>query len=134
VLLIAGAALGPTHVLAGYLAKTEALSKESAHNEPIWLLIVSIVIAIGGFAIGAMWAKSGSATTGLMANIGKNRLYIDWAYSKFIVLPLEFLPVYWPGKMFTSSILWQRESPAFQELLVWLDNDIKMVVYRPTRS
>lgn len=88
--LIAGAALGPTHVLAGYLAKTEALSKESAHNEPIWLLIVSIVIAIGGFAIGAMWAKSGSATTGLMANIGKNRLYIDWAYSKFIVLPLEF--------------------------------------------
>lgn len=88
--LIAGAALGPTHVLAGYLAKTEALSKESTHNEPFWLLIVSVVIAIGGFAIGSMWAKSGSATTGLMANIGKNRLYIDWAYSKFIVLPLEF--------------------------------------------
>jgi NADH-quinone oxidoreductase subunit L len=88
--LFAGIALGPTHVLAGYLAKTEALSKESTHNEPIWLLIVSIVIAIAGFAIGAMWARSSSATAGFMANVGKNRLYIDWAYSKFIVLPLEF--------------------------------------------
>jgi NADH-quinone oxidoreductase subunit L len=88
--LFAGIVFGPTHVLAGYLAKTEALSSESVHKEPIWLLIVSIVIAVAGSAIGAMWAKSSFATSGLMANIGKNRLYIDWAYSKFIVLPLEF--------------------------------------------
>jgi NADH:ubiquinone oxidoreductase subunit 5 (subunit L)/multisubunit Na+/H+ antiporter MnhA subunit len=37
-----------------------------------------------------MLAKNSFASSGLMANIGKNRLYIDWAYSKFIVLPLEF--------------------------------------------
>ena len=89
--LFAGIALGPTHVLAGYLAKTEALSAESKHNEPLWLLIVSIVIAVAGTALGSMLAKKGFASSGLMANIGKNRLYIDWAYSKFIVLPLEFL-------------------------------------------
>lgn len=88
--VVAGIALGPSHVLGGYLAKTESLSAEAPHNEPFWLLIVSSVIAVAGTAIGSMWAKTSHSSAGIMADIGRNRLYIDWAYSKFIVLPLEF--------------------------------------------
>lgn len=89
--VVAGIALGPSHVLSGYLAKTESLSAEAPHNEPFWLLIASSVIAIAGTALGSMWAKKSHASAGIMADIGRNRLYIDWAYSKFLVLPLEFL-------------------------------------------
>lgn len=91
--VVAGAILGPTHILSHYLAKTEALSAAVDHKEPLWLLLVSSVIGIGGFVLGAMWAKQSGASVqaGVLAKIGKNRLYIDWAYSKFVVLPLEFL-------------------------------------------
>jgi NADH-quinone oxidoreductase subunit L len=94
--LVVGGALGPTHILADYLGKSPTLESHSEHHESLLIMIASGIVGIAGCAVGFMLSKAqpSTRTDGTMATIadfGKNRLYIDWAYSRFIVLPLEFL-------------------------------------------
>jgi NADH-quinone oxidoreductase subunit L len=94
--LVVGGALGPTHILADYLGKSPTLESHNEHHESLLIMIASGIVGIAGCAVGFMLSKAqpSTRTDGTMATIadfGKNRLYIDWAYSRFIVLPLEFL-------------------------------------------
>lgn len=94
--LVVGGALGPTYILADYLGKSPTLASHSEHHESLLIMIASGIVGIAGCAVGFMLSKAqpSTRTDGTMATIadfGKNRLYIDWAYSRFIVLPLEFL-------------------------------------------
>jgi len=94
--LVVGGALGPTHILADYLGKSPTLESHGEHHESLLIMIASGIIGIAGCAVGFILSKAqpSTRTDGAMAAIadfGKNRLYIDWAYSRFIVLPLEFL-------------------------------------------
>ncbi|MCE3017953.1 MAG: NADH-quinone oxidoreductase subunit L [Pirellula sp.] len=94
--LVVGGALGPTHILADYLGKSPTLVPHGEHHESLLIMIASGIVGIAGCAVGFMLSKAqpSTRTDGAMAAIadfGKNRLYIDWAYSRFIVLPLEFL-------------------------------------------
>lgn len=94
--VVVGGLLGPTHKLTEYLEKTPSLQAHGAHHEPIWILIASALVAIIGVVIGSTLAKSArakdpKAAPNALAIAGQNRLYIDWAYRQFIVLPLEFV-------------------------------------------
>ena len=94
--VVVGGLLGPTHALGKYLEKTPTLHAHGTHHEPIWILIASALVGIIGVVIGSTVAKSvrakgSNAAPSQLAIAGQNRLYIDWAYRQFIVLPLEFL-------------------------------------------
>jgi len=93
--LIAGALLGPTHVIAKYLEQTPGLSAHAEHHEAIWVMVTSGILALAGIAIGYALSKVGpsTATSGpwvAFVDFGRNRLYIDWLYSVAIVAPLEW--------------------------------------------
>ena len=92
--VIAGVALGPTQYLSKYLEKTPALEGHHEHHEALWIMLASAVVGIVGVVIGAMLAKRQPGGTEValspLATAGQNRLYIDWAYRQFIVMPLEF--------------------------------------------
>jgi NADH-quinone oxidoreductase subunit L len=60
--LVAGALLGPTGKISEYISKTPLLHHHE-HTEPMWLLVVSSIIALAG-------------------------LYIDWLYNVAIVQPM----------------------------------------------
>jgi NADH:ubiquinone oxidoreductase subunit 5 (subunit L)/multisubunit Na+/H+ antiporter MnhA subunit len=93
--VVVGIALGPTHYLSDYIGKTPTLQGHHEHHEALWIMVASAAIGIAGVVIGAMLAKrqpgGTEATPSALAVVGQNRLYIDWAYRQFIVLPLEFL-------------------------------------------
>lgn len=91
--IVAGVALGPTQYLSKYIEKTPGLHGHE-HHEALWLMLLSGAIGIVGVVIGAMLAKRHPGGTEVapspLATAGQNRLYIDWAYRQFIVMPLEF--------------------------------------------
>jgi NADH-quinone oxidoreductase subunit L len=93
--VLAGYALGPTHAIANYLGQMPALESHAEHKEEWWVMIASGVLAVAGIAIGYMLSIKGpsTATSGAwvsFADFGRNRLYIDWLYSTFIVAPMEW--------------------------------------------
>lgn len=93
--VVVGMALGPTHWIANYIQQTPVLEAHSEHHEEIWVMIASAILSFVGIGIG-YWlslrapsvATSGFAVA--FADFGRNRLYIDWLYSKLIVVPLEW--------------------------------------------
>jgi len=93
--ILVGMLLGPTHGISNYLQQTHELSSHAEHNEELWVMVASGLLAAVGIAIGYALSKAGpsTATTGplvTLADFGRNRLYIDWLYSVAIVAPLEW--------------------------------------------
>lgn len=93
--VIVGIALGPTHGIAKYLEQTPELMTHADHHEKTWVMIASAVVALAGIGIGYALSKSGQSTQPSGAweafvDFGRNRLYIDWLYSKLIVAPMEW--------------------------------------------
>lgn len=93
--VVVGVALGPTQYLADYIGKTPTLQGHHEHHESLWIMVASAAVGIAGVVIGSMLARrqpgGTAAAPSALAVVGQNRLYIDWAYRQFIVLPLEFL-------------------------------------------
>ncbi|MBU6173574.1 MAG: NADH-quinone oxidoreductase subunit L [Planctomycetes bacterium] len=94
--VIVGGVLGPTQVLSNYLAKTPALESHGEHHESVWIMVASAIVGVLGCSLGFLLSKQDPNTklqgfVGALQDWGRERLYIDWAYSKFIVLPLELL-------------------------------------------
>ena len=94
--ILVGMLLGPTHGISNYLQQTHELSSHAEHHEEqLWVMVASGLLAAIGIAIGYALSKAGpsTATTGpliALADFGRNRLYIDWLYSVAIVAPLEW--------------------------------------------
>ncbi len=95
--ILVGMLLGPTHGISNYLQLTQELrSGHVEHHEEIWVMVASALLAVVGIAIGYALSKAGpsTATTGplvVLADFGRNRLYIDWLYNVAIVAPMEWL-------------------------------------------
>ncbi len=94
--LLAGLLLGPTHLLTDYLTKTPALQMEESHPHAWWVLVASAAVAIAGVAVGRTLAtaerkKDPHRAASSLELAGQNRLYIDWAYWQFLVVPLEWV-------------------------------------------
>ena len=88
--LLAGALLGPTGKISEYVSNTPGLHHHE-HSEPMWLLVVSSLIALAGVFVGFTISHKSPATDGLgksIADFGRNRLYIDWFYNLAIVQPM----------------------------------------------
>lgn len=88
--LLAGAVLGPTGKISEYISKTPLLHHHE-HSEPMWLLVVSSIIALAGVFVGYNISHKGAPQSGLLKPIldfGRNRLYIDWLYNVAIVQPM----------------------------------------------
>ena len=93
--VVAGLALGPTHVLGNYLGQTPALHAHAEHHEELWVMAVSGILAVVGVGIGYGLSKLGPSTASsgawvAFADFGRNRLYIDWVYNFLLVAPLEW--------------------------------------------
>jgi NADH-quinone oxidoreductase subunit L len=93
--VVAGLALGPTHVLGNYLGQTPALHAHSEHHEELWVMVVSGILAVVGIGIGYGLSKVGPSTASSGAwvafvDFGRNRLYIDWVFNFLLVAPLEW--------------------------------------------
>lgn len=93
--VVAGLALGPTHVLGNYLGQTPALHAHSEHHEELWVMVVSGILAVVGIGIGYGLSKVGPSTASsgawvAFADFGRNRLYIDWVFNFLLVAPLEW--------------------------------------------
>lgn len=93
--VVAGLALGPTHVLGNYLGQTPALHAHAEHHEELWVMAVSGILAVVGVGIGYGLSKVGPSTASsgawvAFADFGRNRLYIDWIYNFLLVAPLEW--------------------------------------------
>ncbi len=94
--VIVGIALGPTHVLSNFLGQSPTLEAHGEHHEDWVIMVASAIVGIAGVAVGYWLSQKEPSTQAsgplaTIADFGKNRLYIDWMYSRFIVLPLEFL-------------------------------------------
>lgn len=94
--LLAGVLLGPTHLLTDYLTKTPALHLEEVHPHAWWVLVASALVAISGVLVGRSSAtaarqRGGNHSPSGLEVAGENRLYIDWAYGQFLVVPLEWV-------------------------------------------
>jgi NADH-quinone oxidoreductase subunit L len=88
--LVAGALLGPTGKISEYISKTPLLHHHE-HAEPMWLLVVSSIIALAGIFAGYNISHKEAPASGLiktLADFGRNRLYIDWLYNVAIVQPM----------------------------------------------
>jgi NADH-quinone oxidoreductase subunit L len=93
--VLAGVVLGPTHAMGNYLGQTPALEAHGEHKEEMWVMFASGILAVLGIGIGYLLSKKGpsTATSGAwvsFADLGRNRLYIDWLYSTVIVAPMEW--------------------------------------------
>lgn len=91
-----GIVLGPTQFLSAYLGKSPTLEVHGEHHENWIVMALSIGVAIVGVLVGSWIAKKDPAVKSsgaieVLSDFGKNRLYIDWFYSQFLVLPLEFV-------------------------------------------
>jgi len=87
--VLAGALLGPTGVLSNFVSKTPFLHHHE-HQEPLWLLITSSALAIAGIFLGWRLSRSTFREGGVvdsLAELGRNRLFIDWLYENAIVEP-----------------------------------------------
>ena len=89
-----GILLGPTHWILDYITQTP-LMEHAEHHEPIWLLVLSALIAAAGCFVGYVLSKREPSTNPdslatRVADFGSNRLYIDWLYGVAIVQPLEW--------------------------------------------
>lgn len=91
--LVVGLALGPTGWLDTYITETPHLH-HGGHHEPVWILVASALLAVGGVFLGFSISKLGaqsSPSKGLaLLEWGRNRLYIDWIYERVIVAPAEW--------------------------------------------
>jgi NADH-quinone oxidoreductase subunit L len=88
--LVAGALLGPTGKISEYVSKTPLMHHHD-HSEPMWLLVVSSIIALAGIFAGYTISQKAMSESGLiktLADFGRNRLYIDWLYNVAIVQPM----------------------------------------------
>jgi NADH-quinone oxidoreductase subunit L len=88
--VVVGGLLGPTGRINDYVSKTPLLHHHE-HHEPMWLLVTSSLIAIAGVVAGYGLSRRSPSTDGLLkaiADFGKNRLYIDWLYTRLIVEPM----------------------------------------------
>jgi NADH-quinone oxidoreductase subunit L len=91
--LSVGLLLGPTGWLGGYITETPYLH-HGEHSEPLWILVASALLALGGVALGYRMSKLGTSASPIngLAFVywGRNRLYIDWFYERVIVAPMEW--------------------------------------------
>jgi NADH-quinone oxidoreductase subunit L len=92
--VLVGLLLGPTGGLEGYISQTPGLH-HSEHREPLWIMILSAVVAVGGVIVGFSLSKLPSATLHakgfVFSDWGRNRLYIDWLFERIIVAPMEWM-------------------------------------------
>ncbi len=110
--IVVGIALGPTHILSKYLEKSPTLHSHGPHHEAVWILIASAIVGIVGVVLGRFLAtrerdKKPNAAPSALELAGQNRLYIDWAYRQFIVLPMEFFSgvLAWIDEHFVDSFV-----------------------------
>jgi len=91
--LSVGLLLGPTGWLDGYITETPYLH-HGEHSEPLWILVASALLALGGVALGYRMSKLGTSASPInglaFVEWGRNRLYIDWFYERAIVAPMEW--------------------------------------------
>ncbi len=93
-----GALLGPTGRISEYVSLTPWLHHHE-HHEPMWLLATSSLIAIAGVFLGYGLSRRAPSSDGLLklvADFGRNRLYIDWLYERIVVEPML-----WVGRVLT---------------------------------
>ena len=92
-----GILLGPTGGIANYVTQTPLLH-HGEHSEPLWIMALSAIIAVAGVFVGYFLSTqpqtaNSSSLASKLAEIGRNRLYIDWFYNIAFVQPLE-----WAGR------------------------------------
>ncbi len=100
-----GILLGPTSAIANYLQQTPGVP-HAEHSEPWWILAGSAVIAVVGVVLGQFLAGRGPSTSTsgvgfVLADFGRNRLYIDWLFTRVLV---------WPGEWFARFCGWWDEN------------------------
>jgi NADH-quinone oxidoreductase subunit L len=96
--LVIGGLLGPTGRISEYVSLTPWLHHHE-HHEPMWLLATSSLIAIAGVFLGYGLSRREPSSDGLLklvADFGRNRLYIDWLYERMVVEPML-----WVGRLLT---------------------------------
>jgi hypothetical protein len=67
------------------------------HHGHLWMVVLSTLIALSGIGIGYVWSTMTSDAPRVKESenwfvaFAKERLYIDWAFHKLLVLPMQAL-------------------------------------------